>query len=1440
MFIQRFQSLSERWPDRVAIRSRDGHLTYSELHREAACLADALRRRGVGPGQLVVVFMPRSPAVVTSLLATMLTGAAYTVIEVTDDSQEQANRLVQIEPDFVIAAPESASLAEGSRLPWCDWLTIEGQSGAASALAPVPPDAVAYVLYTSGSTGVPKGVAVGHDNLAHYCESLIKRLGLPDAMTYAHVSTLSADLGNTCLFLSLWTGGTLYLADEAERKDPAALMAALLQHRVNVLKITPTHWRTLLGAACAAGGQAPGLSWLILGGERLTVSLARATLASGVAQRLVNHYGPTETTIGVTVYPVAPETLDALDDDATIPIGLPFGRTTIRIRSADGHFGVAGLEGELYVGGPSVSRGYRNQPNATHERFVALGRDLHRYYRTGDLVRADEHGTLTFVGRADRQVKVNGYRVELEHVERLLLDIPGVDHAVVAHHRQDEHDYLLCAYEGVGQPTESLREVARARMPGHMVPVMFLHQALLPSNSNGKIDIQEIKRRLVDALLAKCASFAAPEPSAPADLRHVVTRLFEQCTGSPALSEHADFFDDLGADSLDAIQVISTLQLMGHPISAREFLACPTVAGLVAVIEGHRAESEPGEPIRETTMKRWPCSPAQQWFLERGFAEPDRWTQSMVLELGVRLDPLRLEQAFRRLLTEHAALRARFALDATTGRWFFEPASNPRSPLSVHLPQPGPRPSLTTRVAERYRKLEAELDIASGDNFRAELLVSDDAQYLLLVGHHLVVDVISWRILLDDLVRHYAVLSGDEPEVCAIRSSSFGHWCRHLETCQASLDADLGYWSHARERDANHDAGVERQAGTAWLTFTTDETEAFAQRAAACGTGVDRLLLACFFEQCAHISSEEAVCIDVESHGRLSLAPDIDVSRTVGWFTSTFPLAFAAAEITAGNLPGILHERLNRLPHLGHAYSRIRNARQDTPPPHCFNFLGQQRLGLRDDWKMRPARLEMPSLRGAENDRVYDMKLTGRIVDGQLVLDLNFNTGSPSGSQIIAFASALRRRIAPATTSVGVASLSATNTAGALWNLPADLLTTTNPRARPRCYETLFITGVTGFIGIHALRELLLRTDARIHCLIRDQGNASLADRLGDAWAAFFPLHELDPHLSRLSLVPGDVSRPRLGLRDDAWGHATRTVDAIYHFAADTRLLGSRADMQASILDPAREIIRLIETGRHKDLHYVSTLAVSGVCPGPRCCAFDEDALEVGQTFLNEYERAKFDAERLIRDLAYRTRGVFVYRVGNVTGHSRSGAFQRNAAANRWVQCLRAIAVAGQAPRAYADRIVLSPVDVVARSIVTLSLDPALTGGTFHVDADRAVPAELFVDAMEVLGVPIERVDHASLGEALRHSGRLDHTDVALGYFWAERGERNVRYDNRKTLALLARAGIAFPSLDAAWVTRFVAHLQQVGALPAPRHTRAESRLACVSSPSKQTEQENA
>lgn len=370
MLLDRLNLLAKNNPNDCAVVAGEERLTYAELEGGARRVARALLARGLSRGSMIAVYGRRTATAMVQLIGIMKAGAAYTVVEDDGHHAENYGRLAAIEPSLVLCDEEHLAALQERGIPASsgdDTVRIEGDS----SLPVVEADQTAYVLFTSGSTGKPKGVAVSHGNIAHYTVSVIARLDIEPGMRYAHVSTLAADLGNTSLFLSLWTGGCLHVVDIQTRKDPAALRAYLVTNEIQFVKITPSHWNAIF-AGMRSSTERLRLDYLVLGGEALPLKLAREILQSGVVRVLVNHYGPTETTVGVTCYPIyGLEQLDALSTDS-VPIGLPLGHTILRVRTAEGTFHKRGVRGELYIGGPSVAIGYVGDQAGTERSFVSL------------------------------------------------------------------------------------------------------------------------------------------------------------------------------------------------------------------------------------------------------------------------------------------------------------------------------------------------------------------------------------------------------------------------------------------------------------------------------------------------------------------------------------------------------------------------------------------------------------------------------------------------------------------------------------------------------------------------------------------------------------------------------------------------------------------------------------------------------------------------------------------------------------------------------------------------------------------------------------------------------------------------------------------------------------------------------------------------------------
>ncbi|WP_095989705.1 non-ribosomal peptide synthetase [Cystobacter fuscus] len=938
----------ERWartaPEAEAIRFAGERLTYGELDARANQLAHHLRGQGVGAEARVVVCLERSPELIIAMLGVLKAGGAYVPL----DPSWPAARLRSILEDSgavrVLAQERTAGWLEGTGVRRVlldterERLAREPRTTPAVALEP---GQLAYVIYTSGSTGKPKGVLVEHQSASNTVKGTRWAWAIGPDKRVLQFASASFDVSVFEIYGALSDGACLVMAPREALMPGADLLRVLREERVTTAVLTPSVLEVTPVEAL------PALESMMVAGEACG---PRLPARWGVGRRFVNAYGPTEVSIYATAAECPP-------GSPVVPIGRPLAGATAYVLDAELKPVAPGVRGELYIGGAGVTRGYLGRPELTAERFIpdpfgaAPGA---RLYRTGDVVRWLPDGQLEFFGRSDDQVKLRGFRIELGEVAAALREQPRVRDAVALVRQYGPGDQRLVAYvvPEAGGPAPSVREWRerlRERLPEYMIPGAFVVLDALPYTTSGKLD-----RRALPAPERVRDTAATPSVAPRTPVEQSLAEVWARVLGHERVGIHDDFFE-LGGDSILAIQIISRAAQAGVHVTARQLFSHPTVARLAAV-----AGSTPGV-VAEQGRVTGPVvlTPIQHWFLEQESPEPHHYNQALLFSLGEPLDAGLLERALQHLYLHHDALRMRFTRDG--GGWRQENAGGegrfPLERVDLSGVAPGERRAALEAHATRA---QVSLDLAGGSVARAVLfdLGAGEPGRLLLVIHHLVVDGVSWRVLLTDLLTAWHQLREGRAVQLPPKTTSFREWAERLEAWAGTPAAheETGYWLGLPwERVArlpvdlpggDDTVASSRQVG---MELDAEETRALLHEVPrAWRTRVEEVLLTALAESFRRWTGSPVLLVDLEGHGREDMLEGVDVSRTVGWFTSLFPVVLETAD-GAPPEAGLVSvkETLRRLPRRGVGFGVLRYLSREPglralPDAEVsFNYLGQ-------------------------------------------------------------------------------------------------------------------------------------------------------------------------------------------------------------------------------------------------------------------------------------------------------------------------------------------------------------------------------------------------------------------------------------------------------------------------------------------------------------------
>ena len=1000
---QIFERQVERTPTATAVVFGEETLTYEELNRRANQLAHYLQDRGVRADMPVGICLERSLEMVVGILGVLKAGAGYLPLD-PEYPRERLSLMLGDSSVTVLLTQRKLTrklpphAAEEVRLD-DDWDEI-AQYPDTNPPETATAENLVYMIYTSGSTGQPKGVMVPHRALGNHMTWMQQRFPLTTADRVIQKTPFSFDASVWELFAPLLVGARLVMAAPGGHQDVSYLVRFIKEQQITALKIVPSLLEPLLEENGIE--ECVSLRYVFCGAEAMPVKLMEKFYQRLNAE-LFNLYGPTEAAIDVTYWECKAGT-----KRRSIPIGRPIINTQVYVLDERLRVAPIGVKGELYVGGDSLARGYWQRGGLTADRFVPHPYSKTpgaRLYRTGDVVRWNDAGELEYLGRNDQQVKIRGYRIETGEIETVLLERSEVGRAVVLVREEEGRGKQLAAFvvssNGVQPSGKELREYLQERMPEYMVPANIAVVPQIPLMPNGKLDRQ--------GLLAMSKETPGREYEGPRNEKEeLLAQVWQEVLGVERVGIHDNFFE-LGGDSIVSIQVVAKANQRGLSLRVRQIFQHRTIAKLAAVVNFATVPNatEQAERKKDAAVGTVALTPIQQRFFEQGLANPHHFNQSVLLAMDHCPEASVLETVMQKLVAHHAALRLRFTeTDAGWQQAYAETLDQPVVTVMdlSHLAEGEQRTALEAEAAA----VQVSLNITTGPVLRAVLFnYGERGARLLLAVHHLVVDGVSWRILLEDLQTLYGQAQrGEELELPAA-TSTFKCWSESLKEYanSAEMQQEAEYWLR-QGREVNRlpvdDATGENTVGSVRSVeakLSREESLALLQEVPkAYHTQIQEVLMTALAVALRAWAGTDKLLVEMEGHGREDVVGDIvgdlDVSRTVGWFTSIHPVQLELQTDELASALKSIKEQLRAVPERGIGYGVWRylgpGAGETELAEVSFNYLGQLDQIL-SSGEFKVATESAGPSQSSKNKRSHLLAVNGMMVDGQLQMALGYS-----------------------------------------------------------------------------------------------------------------------------------------------------------------------------------------------------------------------------------------------------------------------------------------------------------------------------------------------------------------------------------------------------------------------------------------------------------------
>nr|WP_237175720.1 non-ribosomal peptide synthetase [Paenibacillus xylanexedens] len=994
-----FEMQATLHPDQIAVVYENHELTYRDLNECANQLARILRRKGAVKGTVIGIMTNRSIEMIIGILGILKTGGVYLPID-PSYPQERIEYMVENSSARMLLTPSEWF---GRVTTGCEEISLDdaascSESSAETQNLHVGAEAsdLAYIIYTSGSTGKPKGVMVEHRGVSRLvCNTNYIQFHEGDRLL--QTGSLSFDASTFEIWGVLLNALTMILVDEHVIVDPHLLAEALEEYRISILWLTTPLYHQLAQVNPSAF---QNLKQLLVGGDVLTASHVTEVCRHNPELSIINMYGPTENTTFTTFYPIQVNYTGQV-----IPIGRPIANSSAYILNAQKGLQPVNVIGELFVGGDGLARGYVGLEQLTMERFIEHPfTPGERLYRTGDFARWLPDGNIEFIGRMDEQVKIRGYRIELGEIESQMLKHKRVKEAVVVAREDRGGAKLLFAYytqTELLEPSE-LRSYLAGILPSYMIPTHFIGLEKLPLTPSGKLD----KRSL--PLIAENSKENEHYEGPRSEIENIIANVWQDVLGIQRIGVNDHFFE-LGGDSIKGIQISSRLNQAGYKLEMKHLFRFPRISELSSYVKVAGYNPEQKEVVGTIIN-----SPIMQWFFEQRFVNQHHWNQAVMLFREEGFEEAILRKVIDRITEHHDALRV--VVSKTKGLFDCRNRGvdeGQRYSMNVYHIEDEDEESTRIFVESKADELQASMILDSGPLLKMSLFKTSLGDHLLITIHHLVVDGISWRILFEDIHSAYKQVKEGKTIVLPPKTDSFLTWSAKLEhfAINDMTSEEIDYWRDKQtldlvpiptdyQMDSPMESGSLRLRDNSQVTinFTEAETAALLKDANhAYNTEINDLLLTALGMTISKWTGNSETIINLEGHGRENIQEQLDVSRTVGWFTSQYPVVLRNIVGSLADCIKSTKENLRAVPNKGIGYGIWRYLSnegkkvQHLKPEITFNYLGQFDEDLPNHF-MKLSSYNVGTSVSPDNHTLYKLDLNSRVVERKLQLTLDYST----------------------------------------------------------------------------------------------------------------------------------------------------------------------------------------------------------------------------------------------------------------------------------------------------------------------------------------------------------------------------------------------------------------------------------------------------------------